>query len=216
MKALVLVPCLFAATLLPAQDDSAPAITLDEAVKLGPDGIAQKRGDESEVGYAEAATYYAAARRLTTENELAAKDLGLVVELGRYRSASTEWEMAWSEAIYAAAGGGTMWARMPAFLATGREDMLAELAKRMPLKQEQPTEATLAPWQKLGEVIKAAPVPEFADEGTKESWAKQKESLHQIWERLFYELQALSDTDAKLFLDHLLPDEEQIGMLKGQ
>lgn len=215
MKALLILPCLLGVVFLQAQDE-APVITLDEAIQLGPEGIAQTRGDESEVGYADAAFYYATAKRLQTENLLAAKDLGLVVDLERYRSAAREWEMAWSETMYAAAGGGTMWARMPAFLATGREDMLAELAKRMPLQEGQATESGLAPWVALGEVIQAAPVPEYADEGTRQSWDRQKESLHQIWERLHYELQALGDEDAKLFLDHLLPDEEQIGMLKGQ
>ncbi len=215
MKALLVFLCLLGVTFLQAQDE-APVITLDEAIQLGPEGIAQKRGNESEVGYADAASFYATAKRLQTENLLAAKDLSLVVDLDRYRSALREWEMAWSEAIYAAAGGGTMWARMPAFLATGREDMLAELAKRMPLKEGQAGESTLSAWQKLGEVIKTAPVPEYADDGTKETWPRQMEALHQIWERLYYELQALGDENAKLFLDHLLPDEEQIGMLKGQ
>lgn len=211
----LLLPWLFGLSLLSAQDET-PPISLDEAIKLGPEGIAQKRGDESEVGYADAAFFYATAKRLQTENRLAAKDLSLVVDLDRYRSALRDWEMAWSEALYAAAGGGTMWARMPAFMATGREDMLAELANRMPLKEGQPGEATLSAWLKLGDVIKSAPVPEFGDDGTKESWPQQMESLHRIWERLFYEMQALADVDAKLLLEHLLPDEEQIGMLKGQ
>jgi hypothetical protein len=68
----------------------------------------------------------------------------------------------------------------------------------------------------IGAAIEAAPVPEFADEETKQNWPQQKKVLHAIWERFSYEFQALDEADALLILEHLLPDEEQLGMLKGE
>lgn len=211
-----LLPALLLAPALSAQEDAPPPISLAEAVKLGVEGIAEKRRDMSEVGYANAAVTYAAAKRLETENALAAKDVALVVELDRYRDAIAEWDRAWSEALYAAAGGGTMWARLPAHLEASGEEMLAKLAKRQPLKPGSASAATLAKWNKVGETIKKAPVPEYADDTTKASWGDQKASLHAIWERLSYELQALEEADALLLLDHILPDGEQLDMLSGR
>jgi hypothetical protein len=201
---------------LTAQKETPPAITLAEALKLGPDGIAEKRDDLSEVGMGAAAVFYATAKRLETENALAAKDLFLVVELDRYRKAIVEWDGAWSEAMYAASGGGTMWVHLSSHLEAAREDLLATLAKRMPLKAGNATSKTLAKWNVIGAAIESAPVPEYADEETKQNWPQQKKALHAIWERFSYEFQALDEPDALFILEHLLPDEEQLGMLKGE
>jgi hypothetical protein len=213
----------FAATLLvfslnslPAQDEPAPPITAAEAVKLGVDGIAEKRGDQSEVGYANAAVTYAAAKRLETENALAARDVSLVVDLDHFRDIIANWDMAWSEAMYAAAGGGTMWARLPAHLEASGEEMLAEFAKRLPLKEGGASPETLAKWNKVGKIIEKAPVPEYADDTTKAGWKEQKEALHTLWENLGYELQAIDDASARILLEHVFPEEEQLDMLSGE
>jgi hypothetical protein len=185
-------------------------------VKLGVEGIAEKRGDQSEVGYANAAVTFAAAKRLETENALAAKDISLVVELDHFRDLIANWDMAWSEALYSAAGGGTMWARLPAHLEASGEEMLAKLAKRLPLKPGSASAETLTKWNRVGKVIEKATVPEHADEATKAGWKGQKESLHALWETLGYELQAIEDADARLLLEHIFPEEEQLEMLAAK
>jgi hypothetical protein len=212
---LLLILIALAAPLV-GQEDTPPPLSMAEALKLGPEGIAEKRGDLSAVGMGSAAIFYATAKRLETENALAAKDLFLVVELDRYRKAIAEWDGAWSEAMYAASGGGTMWVHLSSHLEASREELLATLAKRMPLKEGNATPETLAKWNGIGAAIEAAPVPEFADEETKQNWPQQKKVLHAIWERFSYEFQALDEADALLILEHLLPDEEQLGMLKGE
>ncbi len=218
MKALLVGAALSVLSLPPihAQEEAAPSIPLTEAVKLGVEGIAEKRGDTSETGYANAAITYAAAKRLETENALAARDMAFVVDLDHLRDVISGWDVAWSEALYAAAGGGTMWARLPAHLEASGEEMLAKLAKRMPLKPGSASPETLARWNKVGKIIEKASVPEFADETTRAGWKNQKDSLHSLWEGISYELQALADADARTLLEHLLPDEEQLGMLSGQ
>jgi hypothetical protein len=206
----------FSLNSLPAQDEPAPPITAAEAVKLGVEGIAEKRGDTSEVGYASAAVSYAAAKRLETENALAERDVSLVVDLDHYRHIIADWDMAWAEAMYAAAGGGTMWARLPAHLEASGEEMLAKLAKRLPLKEGGASPETLTKWNKVGKIIEKAPVPEYADDTTKAGWKEQKEALHALWENFSFELQALDDADARILLEHILPEEEQLGMLSGE
>ena len=104
---LLLILIALAAPLV-GQEETPPPLSMADALKLGPEGIAEKRGDLSAVGMGSAAIFYATAKRLETENALAAKDLFLVVELDRYRKAIAEWDGAWSEAMYAASGGGTM------------------------------------------------------------------------------------------------------------
>lgn len=109
-----------------------------------------------------------------------------------------------------------MWARLPAHLEASGEEMLAKLAKRLPLKPGSASAETLAKWNKVGKVIEKAPVPEYADETTKAGWKDQKEALHALWENLGYELQAIEDADARILLEHILPEEEQLGMLSGE
>ncbi len=203
-------------SMLSAQEEAPPPISAAEAVKLGVEGIAEKRGDQSEVGYANAAVTFAAAKRLETENALAAKDISLVVELDHFRDLIANWDMAWSEALYSAAGGGTMWARLPAHLEASGEEMLAKLAKRLPLKPGSASAETLTKWNRVGKVIEKATVPEHADEATKAGWKGQKESLHALWESLGYELQAIEDSDARLLLEHIFPEEEQLEMLAAK
>ena len=109
-----------------------------------------------------------------------------------------------------------MWARLPAHLEASGEEMLAKLAKRLPLKPGSASAETLTKWNRVGTVIERAPVPEDADEATKAGWKEQKESLHALWETLGYELQAIEDSDARLLLEHIFPEEEQLEMLAAK
>lgn len=43
-----------------------PVVSWAQALKLGPEGLAAKLGDESEAGLDSAAVYYAAAKRMQT------------------------------------------------------------------------------------------------------------------------------------------------------
>jgi hypothetical protein len=205
----LLSPC------LRAQESAPPVVTAAEALTLGAEGIAAKRGDESEAGLGFASLFYAAARRLETENALAAKDITLVVDLGRYREAVAAWDLAWGDAMYAFSGGGSMWVHLSSHREASREEMLAKLAQRMPLKSGAATSETLARWAKIGQAIDDANLSADADPELKAGWEQQKQSLHSLWERLDFELQALENTDALLVMEHIMPDEEQIQMLSG-
>lgn len=190
-------------------------VTASEALALGAEGIAAKRGDESEAGLGFASLFYAAAKRLETENALAAKDITLVVDLERYREAVAAWDFAWGDAMYAVSGGGSMWVHLASHREAMREEMLAKLAQRMPLKAGAATADTLARWAGVGQAIEKAALAEEADPELKAGWDQQKQSLHSLWERLDFELQALDNADAVLVLEHILPDPEQIQMLSG-
>ena len=60
-----------------SQEAVVPVISMEEALKLGVEGIVTKLGDESEAGLDSAAYFYATAKRLQTEQALGAKDLRL-------------------------------------------------------------------------------------------------------------------------------------------
>lgn len=200
---------------LRSQESAPPAVSAVEALQLGAEGIAAKRGDESEAGLGFASLFYAAAKRLETENALAARDITLVVDLGRYREAIAAWDLAWGDAMYAFSGGGSMWVHLASHREASREEMLAKLAQRMPLKAGAATAETLARWAKIGQTIEAAEISPDADPELKAGWEQQKQSLHSLWERLDFELQALDNADAVLVLEHILPEAEQIQMLSG-
>jgi len=205
----------FSTSNLRSQESTPPAVTAAEALQLGADGIAAKRGDESESGLGFASLFYAAAKRLETENALAAKDITLVVDLGRYREAIAAWDLAWGDAMYAFSGGGSMWVHLASHREASREEMLAKLAQRMPLKAGAATAETLARWAKIGQTIEDAKLGPDADPELKAGWEQQKQSLHSLWERLDFEMEALDNADALLVLEHILPDAEQLQMLTG-
>ena len=63
-----------------AQDDTPKPVTMEQALKLGPEKLTAIVG-ASEAGQDIACGIYAAAKRLQTENRLAKTDLRLVVDL---------------------------------------------------------------------------------------------------------------------------------------
>jgi hypothetical protein len=191
-------------------------IPLAQALKLGPEGLAAKLGDESEAGLDAAAVYYATAKRMQTEQSLGEKDLRLVLDLDLLREAAAEWQDAWYGGMYYVSGGGTMWGHLQARSQAGLEDALAELAKRMPLKPGNATAETLAKWGKLEKVIAKAKVFEDAEPEMKAMWKTQQKVLKEKWERLHYEFQAIDEADVQVLLKVLMPSAEELEGMAGQ
>jgi hypothetical protein len=198
-----------------SQESVAPVISIEEALKLGVEGIATKLEDESEAGLDSAATFYATAKRLRTEQSLAAKDLRLVLDLDIFRQAVSAWLDAWYEGMYFVSGGGTMWGHMQSRSRAGLEDTLAELAKRMPLKEGSATTEMLTKWGKVEKAIAKAKVFEDADAEMKAMWAAHQKVMHAKWERLNFELQAIPDAGAQMLMKLMMPDKEEMESFLG-
>ena len=199
-----------------AQDAATPPITRAEALKLGPEGIAAKLQDESENGLDGAALFYAVAKRLQTESELGEKSLLSVLDLDNWRQVIKEWNDAWYEGMYIVSGGGTMWGHMQMRGEADREDMLAELAGRLPFVPGNASAETLSKWGTVEEAIIKATVPSDSDPEVKAQWKTHQEVMKQKWERLNFEFQAINDNDAQLILEHILPDAEQLAAFLGK
>lgn len=199
-----------------SQEAVAPMISMEEALELGVEGITTKLKDGSEAGLDSAAYFYATAKRLQTEQALGAKDLRLVGDLESLRNATGEWLDAWYEGMYHVAGGGTMWGHLQTRCLAELEDTLAELAKRMPLKPGNATAETLTRWGKLEKAIERAKVFPEADAEMKAMWKTHQKVMHEKWERLNYEFQALDDADVQLLLKVLMPGKEELTEFGGQ
>jgi len=193
-----------------------PMIPLAQALKLGPEGLAAKLGDESEAGLDAAAVYYATAKRMQTEQSLGEKDLRWVLDLDLLREAAAEWLDAWYGGMYYVSGGGTMWGHLQARSQAGLEDALAELARRMPLKPGNATAETLGKWGKLEKVIAKAKVFEDAEPEMKAMWKTQQKVLKEKWERLHYEFQAIDEADVQVLLKVLMPSAEELEGMAGE
>jgi hypothetical protein len=207
---------LFCTSTLWSQEPEVPAISVAQALKLGPEGLAAKLGDESEAGLDTAAAYYATAKRMQTEQTLGEKDLRLVLDLDLLRNAAVEWLDAWYGGMYFVSGGGTMWGHLQSRSQAGVEDAMAELAKRMPLKPGTATPETLAQWGKLEKVIAKAKVFEEAEPEMKAIWKTQQKEMREKWERLSFEFQAIDEVDAQVLLKVLMPSEEELLGMAGQ
>lgn len=217
LLSLLLLPVAGAAlmTVSHAQDDR-PKVTAAEALKLGVDKLAEKLGDQSEAGQDSAALFYATAKRLQTENKLAATDLMLVSDLDNLRQVIGDWDDAWCEGMYHVSGGGTMWSHMQSRNNAVLEDLLAVFAAKMPLKEGNAGEAVHTEWNKVKKAIETAKGPEDADPETAKAWKEHKKVMLERWERLHFELQAINDTDAKAVLKHIMPDAEQLAEFSGK
>src|SRR5689334_13850696 len=83
-------------------------VTLSKALELGEEKLTEYTG-LSEVGQDEAAEYFAAATRLTTEQTLGQKDLKLVLELQNWRELISACRRSINVLAYTVNGGGTMY-----------------------------------------------------------------------------------------------------------
>src|SRR5262249_38110869 len=80
-------------------------LTISRALKLGDEGLTEYTG-LSEVGQDEAAELYAAAKRITTEQELGQKNLQLVLDLQSWREAISACRRSIYSLAYVINGGG--------------------------------------------------------------------------------------------------------------
>jgi hypothetical protein len=201
---------------LRGQESGMAVISLAQALKLGPEGLAAKLGDESEAGLDTAAVYYATAKRMQTEQALGEKDLRLVLDLDLLREAAAEWLDAWYGGMYYVSGGGTMWGHMQSRSQAGLEEALAKLAERMPLKPGNATAETLAKWGNLEKVIAKAKVFEEAEPEMKALWKTQQKVLKEKWQRLYYEFQVIDEPDVQVLLTVLMPSPEELEGMAGK
>jgi hypothetical protein len=174
-------------------EEGRPVITQDQALKAGPGKLTELLGDESENGMDEAALLYAAAKRLETETSLAARDLSLVLQLDLLRGPLARFEDEAMSMAYIIAGGGTMWGHQAARNAAGREDLLADIAKDMPLKESDDPQPSKA-WAKVKEEVEKLALPQDTadlDPEAPKQFALQKQKLLDAWEALDYAIYTL-------------------------
>lgn len=188
---------------LHAEDDR-KIITQDQALKAGPDKLMEILGDESEAGMDHAAILYSIAKRLETETALAKKDLLLVQQLDELRGPLTRWQDEVMTLGYIMTGGGTMWSHQSARNAASREDLLAVIAKDMPVEApENPT--TLKAWEKVKAEIEKLALPKDAAEFDPEApknFAEQKEKLLAHWQEMDFALYALPAKAANTVVEY--------------
>lgn len=107
-------------------------VTVAQALKLGEEGLTAYTG-LSEVGQDEAAEYFAAATRLTTEQALGEKNLQLVLDLQTWRELITACRRSIDSMAYTVNGGGTMYSHGERRDVSSVEKFLADFSKRLPL-----------------------------------------------------------------------------------
>lgn len=110
-----------------AGEDAPKPVTLAQALKLGPEKLTDLTGG-SEVGQDIACQLYASAKRLQTENRLAAKDMRLVAELDSARRTIGDCIDGFCNLAYGLNGGGTMYSHAEARNDVALEDFLAEFS----------------------------------------------------------------------------------------
>ena len=139
-----------------------------------------------------------------------------VLDLDTWRQAIKEWNDAWYEGMYLVSGGGTMWGHMQMRGEASREDMLAELATRLPFTPGNATTETLEKWGTVEAAIAKATVFSDSDPEVKAQWEAHREVMHQKWERLNFEFQAINDTDAQVILENILPNADELAAFLGE
>jgi hypothetical protein len=220
MKISCILPFALLAFCLPAnsQDDAAAKpVTASEALKAGQAKLAAKLGDESESGNASAAVYYATAKRLDTEAKLGAKDLSLVLDLQNLRQIISAWDDAWCEAQYTLSGGGSMWVHFTSTNDAVLEDLLADLAKKLPFKPGNADATTLGKWATVEKAVTAAKLPKDIKESDPEAekvWKEQKAALLKHHARLDVEMQAIPNDICQIIMKHIMPDKDALEALK--
>jgi hypothetical protein len=111
-----------------AQDDAPKPVSMELALKLGPEKLTRIVGG-SEAGQDIACQLYAAAKRLQTENRLAKQDLRLVTELDWLRRTLGDCIDGFCSMAYGINGGGTMYTHAESRNDASLEDFLADFSK---------------------------------------------------------------------------------------
>lgn len=127
MKRLAAIFLLATATAM-AQDDDPKRVSMELALKLGPEKLTRIVGG-SEAGQDIACRLYASAKRLQTENRLAKQDLRLVTELDELRHTLGNAIDGFCSMAYGINGGGTMYTHAESRNDAELEDFLADFSK---------------------------------------------------------------------------------------
>jgi hypothetical protein len=117
-------------------DEKKEPVTTSLALKVGEDGLTEYTG-LSEVGQDEAAEFYAAATRITTEQALGEKNLQLVLELENWRDLISACRRSIDSLAYFVNGGGTMYSHGERRDVSSVEKFLADFSKSLPLRDGQ-------------------------------------------------------------------------------
>jgi hypothetical protein len=117
-----------------AANEKQEPLPLSQALKLGEEGLTEYTG-LSEVGLDRAAEFYAAAKRITTEQALGQKDLRLVLDLQTWRRAISDCRKGFYPLAYIVNGGGTMYSHGERRDCSAVEDFLAGLSNSLPLAE---------------------------------------------------------------------------------
>ncbi len=111
-------------------------VSAKQVLAHDPEELAFKLKDMSEAGQDNAARMWATAKRLETENMLAASSVQTVLRLGYWRNVLDRWQDLWLELQSLESGGGSMWGHFSArndatleeFLAANAQGLTAESA----------------------------------------------------------------------------------------
>lgn len=118
------------------EDEKREPVTISKALELGEEKLTQYTG-LSEVGQDEAAEYYAAAKRLTTEQALGQKNLQLVLDIQSWRELISACRRSINILAYTVNGGGTMYSHGERRDVSPLETFLADFSKSLPLPDGQ-------------------------------------------------------------------------------
>jgi hypothetical protein len=131
---LLLVIAMTVSIFAQAANEKEEPLPLSQALKLGEEGLTEYTG-LSEVGLDRAAEFYAAAKRITTEQTLGQKDLRLVLDLQTWRQRISDCRKRFYPLAYIVNGGGTMYTHGERRDCSAVEDFLAELSNSLPLAE---------------------------------------------------------------------------------
>ena len=181
-------------------DDKPEAVTMQKALKLGAEELTQITGG-SEVGQDHAAYLYATAKRIETENALAQKDVQLVIDLHDWREAISKARGSCYSLAYIINGGGTMYTHSHARDCAAVEDFLADLAKRLPLKDGKGDAKASKVIDDTISVIKKLKPADLGDAKTnkraKTDLADEVKRVTEVWTNLKYMVEAIPADEAK-------------------
>jgi hypothetical protein len=208
-----LLVCALAVSVRAADDDAEKApLTAARALKLGLDGVLEQ-SDQNEAGQDHGAWLYATARRLDTENKLAAKELELVLQLDEWRPTISKCRVESCSLAYVVNGGGTMYTHGAARDCAEVEDFLATLSKELPLAEGKGSAKANA---KIDAAIAFLKTLKTYDPGDKEAEARlaeERDRAIEQWQALKYMVEGIPAATAVRIVAFA---EDSLGWLKEQ
>lgn len=199
-----LMSLLIVTTCAVGKEEKKGPVTYAIALKLGPHKLTEYTGG-SEAGQNHAATLYATAKKLETEQALAKKDLESVVALNEWRDAITKIRQGAFGLIYIYNGGGTMFSHAGTRDAATAEDFLARLAKSLPLAEGKGSAEAVA---KIDDYIKFIKTLDLNDVGAdvatpeaKVHLAEESKRVIEHWESLKFQIQQIPADEAMMIVN---------------